>query len=107
MSNDVLAVSFSSRALLNIALENNGAAQQAVAARRLDSFILKQRASSQLGCCSLGAVEQRRSASLPIIRVGKSKMRTSSHDFSPEAPKLAYDLYKHLITHVTQREAAG
>ena len=67
MSNDVLAVSFSSRALLNIALENNGAAQQAVAARRLDSFILKQRASSQLGCCSLGAAEQRRSASLPLF----------------------------------------
>ena len=41
-------------------IDRGGRAEQAVAARRLDSFVLKLRCSSQLVCCSLGAAEQRR-----------------------------------------------
>ena len=37
-----------------------GRAEQPIAARRLDSFVLKMRASSPLGCCSLGAAESGR-----------------------------------------------
>ncbi|MBA2503378.1 MAG: hypothetical protein H0V27_10900 [Pyrinomonadaceae bacterium] len=37
-----------------------GRAEQPIAARRLDSFVLKQRASSQLGCSSLGTAESGR-----------------------------------------------
>jgi len=37
-------------------------AEQLIAARRLDSFILKQRAKDKVGCCSLGAAESERSA---------------------------------------------
>jgi hypothetical protein len=39
------------------------AAQQAVAARRLDGFVPKQFAKAQVESCSLGAAEQRRYAS--------------------------------------------
>jgi len=45
-------------------IDRGGRAEQAVAARRLDSFVLKLRCSSQLVCCSLGAAEQQRSAAI-------------------------------------------
>jgi len=45
-------------------IDRGGRAEQAVAARRLDSFVLKLRCSSQLVCCSLGAAEQQRWISL-------------------------------------------
>ncbi|MGH9943785.1 MAG: hypothetical protein ACRD9R_15680 [Pyrinomonadaceae bacterium] len=49
----------------NAARVGYAAIQQAVAARRLDSFILKHLPfAAAVGCCSLGAAEQRRSATL-------------------------------------------
>jgi len=36
------------------------AAEQAVAARRLDSVVVKHLPKVKVGCCSLGAAEQRR-----------------------------------------------
>ncbi len=48
-------------------INRGGRAEQAVAARRLDSFVLKLRCYAQVECCSLGAAEQRRYAAFATL----------------------------------------